>query len=117
MVTWSAQKTSRAMPTHFVCSLLQVFMRDSLMLKCFCLTTPLAWELYGEILILWFPYFSERYPAAAMNAGPLSVTTSATPPHWQRISSKMKSPRVFSFSFQNGCHLAHDESTQHAWTR
>jgi len=33
MVTWLAQKTSRAMPTHLVCSLLQIFMRDSLMLK------------------------------------------------------------------------------------
>jgi len=46
--------------------------------------------------------FSERYPTAATNAGPLSVMTSATPPYWQRISSKMKSPRVSHFPSKVG---------------
>src|SRR5882724_9395019 len=60
------------------------------------------------------PIFLARYPAAATNAGPLSVTISAMPCHWQRISSNMKLPSVF---FQSGHHFAHDESVQHAWMR
>jgi len=62
IVTWSAQRMRGAMLTHFECSLLHVFMRDSLMSKCLCSTMPLAWELYGDILIWCILYFLERYP-------------------------------------------------------
>src|SRR5882672_4839758 len=44
-VTRSAQNTRGAILTHLECSLLQVFMRDSQMSKCFRSTTPFAWEL------------------------------------------------------------------------
>src|SRR5882724_13246498 len=43
------------------------------------------------------PYFSDRYPAAAMNVGPLLVTISAMLPHWQRISSNLKSLSLLAF--------------------
>src|SRR5882724_6946967 len=63
------------------------------------------------------PIFFGEVPHCSMNAGPLSVMTSATPPQQQKISSKMKSLRVFSFSFRSGHHSAHHNSAQCAWTR
>lgn len=70
--------------------------------RCGSHTTPLACELYGEVLMLVIPYFSVNQLAAATNIGPLSVISSAIQAHLQMMSSQIHWPIVLAFSERRG---------------
>jgi len=99
-----SQKHKRSHVDHLECSLLQLFMRDSQMLKCFCSTTPLAWELVRRNIDVIDAIFLGQITSHCHECRTIVSNISATPPHLQRMSSNIKLPRVFSFSFRRGHH-------------
>ena len=114
-VILSAHVTWCKCQNHFT-SLLVALYNICLKSQCGLSTAPFTWELYGEIVTPFIPYFSSSQATAFLNGAPLSVMIFTKLLHQQIISSKSHCPIALAFSCQSAFASIHNDKPHLPWT-